>query len=587
MPAPDALPVSLSRGRAPAQTARPSRPTIPARPRRLPWVHSTLRVTRERWRSWSGELESRPRRLYCDDTGGPWRSPRTLEDLQAIVADARAEGVSIRVFGSSHSWAALVPNDEGYIVDNRMIGAREGEFRPTLEAPSGPEGKAYATVAPGVLSSEFEDWLWDQGYSLPASAFEDCFTMAGMAATGTHGAGIDVGSISDMVVGMTFVDGHGRVRRWRRGSCSADELAAIQCGLGSLGLIYSITFEVEPRYEVLHIAKQLPYADYFADTDEARAKLRQLHEDHTSVEIFWWPFSFSGLPLVSRPQINPNFFLLATKREIPADTPRRGRWTRFWHLKLVDMFFFLMGGFFYKLFGRFPASMPLFAWFSCMTNLWVWAREGAFRMPQYDANHFVNATGVEFIPSVASEWAVPFFRDDPLDSARGYERLRRCFALLHDMVVESFEAHPFWDPRACPILTAVEMRTLRASGALLSPCYQPPQLREQVRYAAPELVTAVNHPAWLDFAQQANVRMTTDAGLGDEVRCHLAKPCQAWPHPADPVEGTRGYLREQYRAAGTWARFARVREDIDPGGVFTNRYTRAWFELPAVEEGRP
>src|SRR5262245_12139316 len=175
---------------------RASTEGIPALRRGLPFVKSTLRVNREAWRSWSGNLESKPRRLYCDEAGGPWRSPRTIEDLQAIVRDARAEGVTIRVFGSSHSWSSLVPNNAGYIVDNRMIGAVDGEYRPTVRPPAADGSrKAWATVPPGVLSGEFEEWLWRVGYTLPASAFEDCFTMGGMAATATHGTGYAQGTV--------------------------------------------------------------------------------------------------------------------------------------------------------------------------------------------------------------------------------------------------------------------------------------------------------------------------------------------------------------------------------------------------------
>lgn len=79
--------------------------------------------------------------------------------------------------------------------------------------------------------------------------------------------------------------------------------------------------------------------------------------------------------------------------------------------------------------------------------------------------------------------------------------------------------------------------------------------------------------------------MTTSAALGDQVRCHQAKPFHGWPHPDYPVDGMRGYLRDQYRAAGTWERFLAVRRDIDPEGVFLNPYLRAWFELPGEEQG--
>src|SRR5262245_44233611 len=160
-------------------------PFIRVRRRGLPWVHSTIRVTRKMWRNWSRELSATPARLYCDDAGGPWKSPRTLEDLQAIVREARAAGQKVRVFGSSHSWSRLVPT-EGFLVDNRFIGAKGDRFEAHVE-PAKDGRKARATVPPGLLSSEFEHWLWEHGYSLPASAFEDCFTVGGMASTATHG----------------------------------------------------------------------------------------------------------------------------------------------------------------------------------------------------------------------------------------------------------------------------------------------------------------------------------------------------------------------------------------------------------------
>jgi hypothetical protein len=488
----------------------------------------------------------------------------------------------VRAFGSSHSWAALVPNDSGYVVDNRMINSTDGYYNMSV-TPASADGrrKARATVPPGVLSSEFEAWLWELGYTLPASAFEDCFTVGGMAATATHGTGIDIGTVSDMVVGMTFVDGRGEVRRWDRESCSPDELAAIQCGLGCLGLIYDITFEVEPRYETFHVAKRIRYDDYFADTDRARANLRELHETHTSIEFFWYPFRFRRLPLLSHIELNPEVFVLATRKQIPGDARPRGLLRRFMHLEIFDMFAMISAGKAMSAVSHFPRLAFMQAWFPCFSKMWVNARSGEYRMPQYDANHFVNATAVEFTLAIASEWSVPFRRDAPLEAADGYERVRQSFALLHDLVVEAFESHPIHDARATPVVIAVEMRTLTSSSALLSPGYQPEDLRGQIHYAAPELVTTAGHPAWEEFARRANIVMTNSPELlGTQVRCHQAKPCHGWPHPDYPEGGMRAYLREQYRAAGSWERFLAVRAEIDPDGVFLNDYLRTWFELP-------
>ena len=52
-------------------------------------------------------------------------------------------------------------------------------------------------------------------------------------------------------------------------------------------------------------------------------------------------------------------------------------------------------------------------------SIWVAARSGAYRMSLADGNHFVNATGVEFVRAVACEWSVPFDRRAPFILAPG------------------------------------------------------------------------------------------------------------------------------------------------------------------------
>lgn len=564
-------------------------PRVRARPRRLPWVHATIRVTREAWRNWSGELACRPRRLYCDDAGGPWRSPRTLDDLRAIVRDARAEGARVRVFGSSHSWARLAPCDDGYMVDNRMIGA-EGSFYALRVEPASADGarRARVTTPPGLLSGELERWLWDMGYTLPTSAVEDCFTIGGMVATATHGSGIDVGTLSDHVVGMTFVDGLGEVRRWTRESATGDELGAIQCGLGCLGLVYDVTLEVEARAEVIFAARSVPYASLFADTDEARAALRELHTRHAWVEYFWWPFRFRGLPVVSRPEINPEVWVITLDREVPADVRPRGALARFWHGRVLDLGAMVTCGMLMTVQQRVPRLAVALPWLACYTNLWVSARSGTWRVPYFEGQHFVNATGVEFVRALAAEWSVPFEHRAPVDAPEGYERVRRSFATLHDACVDSFARYPLSDPRASPVILSVEMRVIAPSEALLAPGYQPPERREAVRYAAPEIVTTALHPAWEAFLHETNLAFTTRPEVfGAEVRCHHAKPFHQVAHPGFPEGGMGAYLRAQYEAAGTWRRFLAVRRAVDPDGVFLNDYLRAWFREDRAATASP
>lgn len=571
---------ALARAREPAEP-----PFIPAHPRRLPWVHSTVRVTRTVWRNWARTLEATPSRLYCDHARGPYRSPRTLEDLQAIVRDARAAGATVRVFGSSHSWSRLVPTD-GFMVDNRMIGAAGGRYVTRIE-PSGEGGRARATVPPGITARELELWLWQRGYSLPASSVEDCFTVGGMVATATHGAGVELRGLSDHVVGMTLVDGLGEVRRWTRESATDDELAALGCNLGALGLVYDITLEVEPRYEVFFSMKVVPYAELFEDSDGARARLRRMHEDHLSVEVFWWPFVFSGLPFLSKPALNPNVWLLTATRAIPEGARRRPAWLRFVHMSVLDVPTMMLNGYAQRLFTASPRLVGYLPYLLSATNLWVAARGGEFTMPTFDAVHYVNATGVEFVLATACEWSIPFRPAAGDQEPDGYERVRASFAALHDLIVEAFEAHDHADPRAAPVNVAVEMRTMSPSRALLSPQHLPESQQAGTRFAVPELVTSAHHPAWPEFLRRAHAAMVDDpARFGDDVRCHLAKEWRDLPHPRHPDGGMPAFLRERARSTRAWQRFLAMRASLDPDGVFLNDFLREWFEVPRASATR-
>lgn len=552
-------------------------PSIPALPRRLPWVHATVRVARGVWRNWARTLEARPARIYSDHAGGPYRSPRTLADLQAIVREARAAGANVRVFGSSHSWSHLVPT-EGFLVDNRMIGAEAGRYVTRVE-PAAPGRKARVTVPSGITMREFERWLWDVGYSLPASVLEDCFTVGGVVATASHGAGLHIPSTSGIVAGVTFVDGLGEVRRWTRETATADELAAAQCGLGALGLLYDITLEVEPRYEVFFEMKVVPYRDLFADTDEARARLRRVHQENLSVEVFWWPFTYGGAPLVSKPTLNPDVWLLTATKRIPEGAPVRTSFQRWAQHELVDLPSMVVNGYLMRAFTAVPALTGYIPVTQAGTNLWVEARSGGWRMPTYDSNHYINATGVEFALATACEWSIPFRDDAPDDAPDGYERVRASFAALHDLVEAAFREHPLSDPRSGPVNMAVELRTVAPSGALLDPQRLPDGAPATTRFAVPEIVTSAGHPAWPDFLRKAHHAIAGDPARFGDVLQHLAKEWRELPHPRHP-EGTAAWIRDRYKAAGTWQRFLAVRERVDPDGVFLNDFLREWFELP-------
>ncbi|MFR9805811.1 D-arabinono-1,4-lactone oxidase [Pseudonocardia sp. RS010] len=181
------------------------------------------------WVNWWGGQQCRPR-----------RTDRPLDEAGVVAAVRRAaeRGHTLRPVGSGLSDSALALTDEVHVDCSALTGivaitsdtvrARAGATIGSVQEALAQRGRALATVphAPGA-------------------------TIAGAIATGTHGGGAAIGSLSEQVVAMRFVDGTGRVR-----SVSEDDppwaphadaaLDALRTGLGALGIVTEVELRTVP-----------------------------------------------------------------------------------------------------------------------------------------------------------------------------------------------------------------------------------------------------------------------------------------------------------------------------------------------------
>jgi hypothetical protein len=281
-------------------------------------------------------------------------------------------------------------------------------------------------------------------------------------------------------------------------------------------------------------------------------------------------------------RLNPNVWLLTATKAIPESVKPRSQLLRWIHRCALDLPTLAIGGAIMNVLQASPRLAGYLPYALCMTNVWVAARSGTYRVPAYEAIHYVNSAAVEHTLCRACEWSIPFRPAAPDDAPDGYERVRRSFATLHDLIAAAFREHPITDPRSGPANFALEMRTMAPSRALLSPQHLPDEEQGAVRFAVPELVTSARQPAWPEFVRRANGAIVEDtARFGEQVRCHLAKEWSDLPY-RDHAGGMPAFLRAQYQAAGTWQRFLAVREALDPEGIFLNDFLRTWFEIGAA-----
>ena len=186
-----------------------------------------------------------------------------LGDLVELVRRAEADGTTVKAVGSRHSWSD-VELGGGYVVrPQRLSGAIELDH-----VRAGVDTGRLLRIQGGTRVREVNALLDARGLALANMGGYDGQTFAGVMSTATHGTGLRYGPLAsfarsiDLVAaggavhriepadGITDADGY-RAAHPDRGLEQDDGLfAAVQVGMGLLGIVHSVTIEAVPAYRL-------------------------------------------------------------------------------------------------------------------------------------------------------------------------------------------------------------------------------------------------------------------------------------------------------------------------------------------------
>jgi alditol oxidase len=159
--------------------------------------------------------------------------PQSVSELQQLVADSE----KVRVLGTGHSF-------------NRIADST-GTLVSVADLPKVIElGDRGVTVSAGLRYGEITAALESKGLALHNLGSLPHISVAGACATGTHGSGDTNGPLADAVNAITFVNASGELVTLTRGD--ADFPGSV-ISLGALGVIVSLTLDVQPSYELSQI----------------------------------------------------------------------------------------------------------------------------------------------------------------------------------------------------------------------------------------------------------------------------------------------------------------------------------------------
>lgn len=202
-----------------------------------------------RWSNWSGNIQHLPAINGADYLF----TPKGLAELQAVVARARADGVTLRVTGQRHSQSALVADDNRnappasphvYLVDMSCyvdVGDRGIRLGP---------GANQITVNPGVREDDVDAFLTAHNLMFRTATAGGFFSLGGMTAVDVHGGTVQAPIFAETASAFTILGADSTLATIDSQTPAFNGWSPLQfarVSLGGLGIVTQIVLDVKPR----------------------------------------------------------------------------------------------------------------------------------------------------------------------------------------------------------------------------------------------------------------------------------------------------------------------------------------------------
>jgi xylitol oxidase len=163
---------------------------------------------------------------------------QSLEQLQQVVAATPR----VRALGSRHSFTDLTDTTDDSGAGGVLVSLADLPTTVEVDAQA-----RTARVAGRAAYGEVATRLQAEGWALGNLASLPHISVAGAVATGTHGSGVENGSLATAVAALEIVGPDGGIRRVARGDADFEGSVV---ALGALGVVTAITLDIEPTYDV-------------------------------------------------------------------------------------------------------------------------------------------------------------------------------------------------------------------------------------------------------------------------------------------------------------------------------------------------
>jgi alditol oxidase len=189
--------------------------------------------------NWAGNYTYSTENLY---------TPGSVEEVREVVKKCP----KLRALGTRHSFNGIADSKSAQVSLKR------------LDQISLDEKARTVTVGAGVRYGDLATVIDKRGYAVHNLASLPHISVAGACATATHGSGLHNGNLATAVRGLEIVTADGAIARLS--SEKGDErFHGVVVSMGTMGVVTSVTLEVQPTFQVAQSVYQNFSFDHLKD----------------------------------------------------------------------------------------------------------------------------------------------------------------------------------------------------------------------------------------------------------------------------------------------------------------------------------
>jgi L-gulono-1,4-lactone dehydrogenase len=275
--------------------------------------------TRETWRNAVGNQVAQPMRMFY---------PTTLEELQDIVRTAARNGCRVKAVGSGHSFSDIALTTD-YLIDPHGLRRVLELDSAVLRQDWNPGNRPVVHLENGIRICDINEALDARGLGLINAGSYTAQTIIGAMSTSTHGSGIRLGALPDIVRSVEVVDQQGVLTRIEPAGGITDPAAFSRAyphrlliqndnvfyssvvANGCLGVVYSVIVEVRERYFLKEVRTWSTW-DTVKNLIQAGSPLLT---DNRHVDLYLNPHPVDG----------EHACVVGTRNEVPVASPTNAR----------------------------------------------------------------------------------------------------------------------------------------------------------------------------------------------------------------------------------------------------------------------